>query len=243
MIPRPFSTASPLRHQASKPPAAVLALFGPVAEEQTAEEKTAEPVRETAMNLILKGIILRKGTDNRIALIADGTKREKIYRPGDRIDNAKVIRIDPRRVVLLSNGVYESLSLKREKFERPQSSQADNGSGSLVENDSSSLNVSIPRNLVKNQMGNLKDLLQDARAEPYSENGRQLGYRVMQMNEGSFFEEIGLKEDDVLRSINGLSVRNTREALVAYRKLKNADSLQLDLLRGGQDYTINYSIQ
>ena len=71
-----------------------------------------ETIKETALDLTLKGILARRGTARKVALIAQGDDEGKVYRLGDRIAGAEITHIEARRVVLLRNGRREALLLE-----------------------------------------------------------------------------------------------------------------------------------
>lgn len=222
---------------ASEPSSAVRVLFGTA---NDAERMAAlpEPVRETPLQLVLKGILLQQDSDNRLALIERSDKQEKVYRQGDEVEGAQIVRIEPRRVVLRRNGQNESLSLKLQKLERlPVDAHAESPAVPAARV------LAVSGDRLRSQLTDLPALLRQASTAPHEVNGEQMGFRVLQIENGSVFEELGLKADDVLRSVNGIDVRNSKDALLAYHKLRKADSFRLDLLRDGEQLTINYSIR
>ncbi len=221
------------------PPAVVKALFG-LPGDEIESDKVAEPVRETGLDLVLKGILLQKGTDRRLAVIQHANKEEKVYRVGDGIENARVVEIETRRVVLRHRGVNESLSLRVDKLARHEEQVSTQGS--RVTGDIK-MEFKVEREEFHSRLNDLPSLLKTARTEPYSENDQPAGFRIVDVQKDSVFRQLGLKRDDVLRSVNGLDVNNTKDAFWAYRKLRKEDNFQLAILRDGREVTINYSIQ
>ncbi|MGY8815107.1 MAG: PDZ domain-containing protein, partial [Gammaproteobacteria bacterium] len=90
---------------------------------------------------------------------------------------------------------------------------------------------------------NLPRLLRQAKAIPHSVNGENQGFKVVEIQEGSIFQDLGLQQEDVIRSVNGTPIRTAEDALNAYRKLRTSNSFQLDLLRSGRSMTLNLSVQ
>jgi hypothetical protein len=60
---------------------------------------------------------------------------------------------------------------------------------------------------------NLPMLLTQARAVPYFKEGRSIGLRLFAIKTGSLYEKIGLKNGDILKSINGHSLGAISQAL------------------------------
>ena len=66
---------------------------------------------------------------------------------------------------------------------------------------------------------------------------------MIDIDKDSIFNDLGLKANDVIKAVNGIAMRNTKDAIQAYQKLKSATDFQVDVLRGNNEVTINYSIQ
>ena len=91
---------------------AVLGMFGQPENPASAPVLVDETIKETALDLTLKGILARQGTGRKIALIAQGGGKEEVYRLGDHIAGAEITHIEARRIILLKNGKREALALE-----------------------------------------------------------------------------------------------------------------------------------
>ena len=81
-----------------------------------------------------------------------------------------------------------------------------------------------------------------ARAIPHFENGVPAGYRIIQIVPGSFYEKIGIKNDDVITGVNGDKITDPGQAFNMLNELKTANHLELQVKRNGTDQNISYSI-
>ena len=54
---------------------------------------------------------------------------------------------------------------------------------------------------------------------------------------------MGLRNGDVLKSVDGQQIRTVDDALRLYESLKSSDSVTVELQRRGTDRTINYNIR
>ena len=54
---------------------------------------------------------------------------------------------------------------------------------------------------------------------------------------------MGLKNNDILTSVNGFDLSNSQKALEIYSKLQSEKNFTLDVLRGGEPMTMEYSVQ
>lgn len=90
---------------------------------------------------------------------------------------------------------------------------------------------------------NLSALLLQARAIPDFTGGKPDGFRMVNIQQGSLFQELGLAQGDVIRSINGLSMNDPQNFMKALSTLQSAANVQINLLRNGAPQTFDYQIQ
>lgn len=242
---------------------ALLSLFGAgrPAARALAEgpEFTGEALPETGLDLTLKGIIARRNSDRKLALIAQGGGKEEVYWLGDRVAGAEIVGIGARRVVLLRDNIRETLTLEEAKSREdagngrrqtarvagapPPREQAQVGASNWGVSRLSEHQRVVARATLDQHLGSLPSLLRQAKAVPYLSNGEPAGFRVVGIDKDSVFEELGLRQEDVIVAVNGVSVRNIQEALAAYRSFRSAPAVRLDLLRGGREVSLDFSIQ
>lgn len=222
-------------------------------------EFTSEALPETGLDLTLKGIIARRNSDRKLALIAQGGGKEEVYWLGDRVAGAEIVGIGARRVVLLRDNIRETLTLEEAKSRKdagngrrqtpriagtpPPREQAQVGASNWGVSRLSEHQRVVARATLDQHLGSLPSLLRQAKAVPYLSNGEPAGFRVVGIDKNSVFEELGLRREDVIVAVNGVSVRNIQEALAAYRSFRSAPAVRLDLLRGGREVSLDFSIQ
>jgi len=201
-----------------------------------------EPAVETGLDLNLKGILAHRENGRKFALIADETGEERVYSLNENIQGAEITGIEAGRVILRRNGVYEYLGLDREGPETYRENPAVTGPGPVSGTGEVSSRV-VGGTVPQNQIENLPQLLRQARAVPYEGGNGQSGYRVVEIQQNSVLQELGIREEDVIHSVNGIQLGNAGEALQAYRDLKTAGRFSIGLLRGGREVTIDFTVQ
>ncbi len=80
-------------------------------------------------------------------------------------------------------------------------------------------------------------------AVPNIVNGKISGYKVLNVVPGSIFWNMGLRQADVIKDINGIPLTNPAEAVGLLTGLQNENSLSLNILRGNSRITLNYKIE
>jgi len=90
---------------------------------------------------------------------------------------------------------------------------------------------------------NLSQMLTQARALPYMENGKTAGFRISEIVPGSIFEKIGLQNGDVIQRVNAQDMDDPGKFFQLYQGLKEERNITIDLMRAGQRQTLTYEIR
>jgi general secretion pathway protein C len=90
---------------------------------------------------------------------------------------------------------------------------------------------------------NINQLLTQARALPYMEQGKTVGFRISEIVPGSLYEKIGLQNGDVIQKINSQDVDDPAKFFQMYQSLKEERNITIDLIRGGQRQSLSYEIR
>ena len=90
---------------------------------------------------------------------------------------------------------------------------------------------------------NMSQILTQARALPYMEQGKTVGFRISEIAPGSIYEKIGLQNGDVIQKVNSQEVDDPAKFFQLYQGLRTERFIAIDLLRGGARQTLNYEIR
>ena len=101
----------------------------------------------------------------------------------------------------------------------------------------------IQRGLVDKVLANQGSLMKSARVIPHEENGRVVGVKLYGIRRNSLLGRLGVRNGDMLRTINGFDMTSPDTALEAYSTLRNADKLTLAVKRQNKEMTIDYNIE
>ncbi len=92
-------------------------------------------------------------------------------------------------------------------------------------------------------LANLDKMAREARVVPNFSDGQTNGFKVFSIRRNSALRKMGLKNNDVLTSVNGFDLSNTEKALEIYSKLQSDKNFQLEILRNGSPVTLEYNVQ
>ena len=90
----------------------------------------------------------------------------------------------------------------------------------------------------------LSSILMQARAIPNRDanTGEINGFRLLDMQEGSVFSQLGLVRMDILKGVNGEAIDSVQKAMELYNTLKNSNEIKLSVERNGKNETMIYNV-
>lgn len=204
-------------------------------------DTTAADAPETALNLILVGLLADRDERYSRALIAVQNGEEKGYAVGDDITRGVTLQaIFPDRVILSRNGRLETLSLERDKPGAIGSS----GVAPVAAFEDS------PTQSSAQQLSQIRqEILQDpakaseyVRVQPANVGGQLKGYRVYPGRDRAIFSSAGLRPGDLVTSVNGVQLDDPAKALQLLTDLSQAGQVNLVVERGGQSQNISINL-
>ncbi|HET9960506.1 MAG TPA: type II secretion system protein GspC [Polyangiaceae bacterium] len=103
--------------------------------------------------------------------------------------------------------------------------------------------VEVDRSVVNWILEDPSTLMGDVRVTPERRDGDSIGLRLVHLGVSGILPTLGLRPGDVVRGVNGFNLANPAQALEAYARLRTASRLELRLLRGGRELTLEYDIR
>ncbi|MGH8336787.1 MAG: type II secretion system protein GspC, partial [Gammaproteobacteria bacterium] len=101
----------------------------------------------------------------------------------------------------------------------------------------------IDKSEVDSALDNMNQLFTQIRAVPHFEGGKSVGFRLFAIRQNSLFDQIGLKNGDVIQSVNGADLSDPAKALALFQQLRNEQSITMNVLRNKANVTVGYQIQ
>jgi general secretion pathway protein C len=104
-------------------------------------------------------------------------------------------------------------------------------------------NYEIDKSLVDKVTANPMAFMKGARVVPAMKNGKPEGIKLYAIRPTSPYAKLGLTNGDTLQSINGFELTSVDKGLEIYAKLREATSLEVEVIRRGKPMTIKYKIR
>jgi general secretion pathway protein C len=102
----------------------------------------------------------------------------------------------------------------------------------------------LDRSTVNNNLNNMAALFTQVRAIPnLGPDGQSHGFKLSEIQPDSIFQQIGLRDGDVLTGVGGQSVGDPAKAMQLLATLRNQNSISLTVMRDGQPVQLQYNIR
>ncbi len=215
-------------------------LFGAVQDSgEGPSEFKMEDLEPTALNVALLGTV-SGDHQNAVAVIQETAKRtQSLYKEGDTIQNATIIKILRGKVILRVGDKNQILTMEEQS---PSSRQRPEVSGSIRPSRPSEpgTTITLDRSMVAESMENLNELISQVRVQPHYKDGQADGLMLSQVRPNSIFTKMGLRNGDIIQGVDGEPITSPDEIMELYEELKSGSSMSLQISRRGQEKMLNY---
>lgn len=179
----------------------------------------------------LKGTIAVNESMGYAIVEEKGKGNQKIYRLGEMIGSAKLIRVTRNTAVLESGGRELVMKIK----ETPEGGLA----AGLPR--PAGVDVAMSKRDVSESLGDLKSLMSQAVIRPYFNQGVQQGFIVYNVAQGSLYDRMGIKNGDIIVNVNDKKISSADDVTQLVNVIQEGGSVSVNLIRNGKNESINYS--
>ncbi len=232
------------------------------AEKKPAAEETTGPLQTSslAQRFELVGTVVASNRAESVAVVQEraGAQDSKIYLIGDKLgDEADILAVEPTRIVLEVAGRKEQIAIELEgdqpganagfravgasAVSPPPPPGGDAAAEGIRRNPDGT--YTLDSRMVEGQLANLSELLTQARAVPNFEDGKTNGFRLFSIKRGSIFDQIGLRNGDVIRKVNSNELNDPAVALNVFQELRSSRDFQVTVMRNNHEETLSYQVR
>jgi general secretion pathway protein C len=165
-----------------------------------------------------------------------------LYKMGQTVEGARIEGIDADEVILVHNGEIKILrlniakSISNNSTETP-SPKTINEMSNAVKTDLSTQNAHTD---VQTKIGCVETVLKEAIIEPYVVDGQVEGLRITDLENIKEAKELGLKNGDIIRTVNGHRLTSKQKAHQIFKKARSQAAINLELLRGDETKKLSF---
>lgn len=197
----------------------------------------------TSLNLKLTGVLVR-GKGSYALVRAEGGEELPVVVGNEIQPGARLHAVYPDRIIIARAGLFESLILKDTAPPLADGSIVTSaaraaGSSPVVRNEGGRYTVNRQS---MNQQMQKPEFLSQALIVPNAGGG----FLVREVQPDSIYSKLGVRVGDVIRSVNGQPVNSVDDVMKIYQQLggmNEAGSVALDVTRGGENKSLQYSFE
>lgn len=237
--PVPATRPSPLEETAAIP------LFG---EERATPVVPVVTAAETRLNLRLLGLATGATPEQGWAIIADGSRPERLFRVGQVVTggNVRLQQVLADHVLLERGGRHEILRLPRTEATGSGSARASSSSSASLQQRASpappeaatvGANPATAGNPViarAEWLSSPERILQAVRAQPVLRDGGLYGLEVRPARNAREFARAGLQPGDIITAIQGRPLHSIASPESLFQELSTVSQVELSVERAGQ---------
>ncbi len=232
----------------AKPESAVQPIPQPPMPQKVVIPQMPKPKFLDPLDIGLKGIIafVHNESKNR-AIIADNkTKKEKTYQVGDKIDDARLIRIFNNKIIVLrSNGQQEVLYLREQDAKMDPAYSIIDG-WDIVAHQTASNSYTINSDEFIKRIKSLGQLIDMLDLSTAYKDGKSIGCRIGKIAPNSLAVQLGLQAGDIITSINDIATITTNDRFEIYKQVTThaeQEPITVMFRRGQQEVTLHYTLE
>jgi general secretion pathway protein C len=184
------------------------------------------------------------------------THQHNVVRVDDVLrQQAKVVRIERRRIVLVNGARREELALEGNggalgtQIKPHAAAATPPGAGGPDPNSAARVRrladnrFAVARSDVENAARNPATLFSQARIVPKYDNGQMVGVQLNSVQPGSLFEQIGIQSGDTVTTFNGVRIDRPEQSANLLRELTEAHSFNVTVQGSdGRERTLTYEL-
>lgn len=199
------------------------------------------------LGIELKGIMVAHDEDENRAILKDKkTNTSKNYKLGDTVEDAQIIRILNKKVVLIrSNGQQETLYLTLRDAQIEQLlSPTDNWQTVALKKDATTYFVD-PHNFAA-RVRNLAQCIDMLNLTTVYKKGVSAGTRIGKVAQNTLAPALGLQQGDIIESIDGIPATDTKSRYDIYEHiigLQLGQTVTLTMQRNNAPMTMQYILK
>jgi general secretion pathway protein C len=183
----------------------------------------------------LKGTVAGGASFGFIVIEERGKNKQRLYRLGDMIGSARLIKITRNTAIIKSGDREITLKIK----ETPEGSLLSRSQ--VPQANIPNSGMALSRGEVNEKLLDLKTIMTQAAVRPYFEAGAQEGFIISDIKPDSLYQKLGLQNGDIIIDVNSKRMQTADDILQMVNIMQSGGSIALSLKRNGKVETINYS--
>lgn len=214
------------------------------------QERKSGPVDDGSnsdLPVQLVGTMVATPSAYSVAFISKDDEAAGSYGIDDKLLDATIIGIEAERVaVRRGNGKQEYLTMVEGEVSKPPT-RSSRGKGDDDDDEVVKLGENkyqVSRDMIDRYMNDMDALSKMGRALLHrGPDGQFDGYRLSAIRRNTLADKLGIKNGDVIHSVNGKSLNSMSAAMEAYQTLTSENQFSFEVTRRGEKLSLDYDVQ
>lgn len=204
------------------------------------EENRVERRLATLSKYLLKAVYSTESNSGWVIIENKTNRKTMILEQGQKLDGYTLEALYKNYIIFEKESKEYKLELPKEgKLNYEIEKKNSSGSENIIVNGN---NVTVKRNYLNSYVSNLDKVWRDIAIKDIRKNGKIDGFKISKVNKNSVFGKLGLKQNDVIKSINGKEIKSYSDAFKIYNEINKLDYLTFEILRNNDIMELSYEI-
>jgi len=208
-------------------------LFGSINTTTGERHINIDELESTQLNLVLMGTVYGMGDLDRAVIEDRENRKQELFKVGDTVASATVVRIMRGIVVLNVEGRDEILAMEVESGK-----ETPGGIGTTAPR--AGTPIPVRKDAIDDAMKDMGKILTQARIRPYFSAGKSDGFIINRIKKDSIFQKMGMRNGDIIQGVDNQPIKSPDEMMKLYNGLKSGSSVRLNIKRRGREQTLEY---
>ena len=211
-------------------------LFGSIDKAGEKIQINVDELEPTKLGLALLGTVSGTGGFDFAVIEEKDKKKQGLFKEGDSVAAATIIRI-MRGIVVLRVADRDEI-LKMEEGDHRSEVGGRRSEVRGIKNV-----IKVKKTDIDNAFKNMGKMLAQVRIRPYFSSGKPDGFMVSRIKPGSIFQKMGMQNGDIIQGVDNEPIKSPDEMMKLYNKMKSGSAINLNIKRKGRQEELKYIFQ
>lgn len=195
---------------------------------------------QTLSKYNLKAIYFTSNYKGWVTIEEKSGEKSYILAQDEQIEGYKLFKLYKNYILLLKDNKEYKLEINEESSSNLLSVESPNNQNQeiVIKNNGAEIN----RNYLNSYVSNIDKVWKNIAIDELKNGDKIEGFKISKITKNSDFEKIGLKEGDIIKTINNNALNSYADAMKVYNNIKDTTYLNMEVLRNNEIVELNYEI-